>query len=123
MLFRSQKQDGIDTFAFHLVNRLLAYTVNIGVQDRSGATDTATASILVRPDVQPARFDSINRLANGNFRLQLRGTPQAEYRIERRTLPAGWVPLGTRTADATGAFIIDDAAPADQSRFYRAVAD
>lgn len=99
------------------------YTVNIGVQDRSGATDTATASILVRPDVQPARFDGINRLPNGNFRLQLRGTPQAEYRIERRTLPAGWVPLGTRTADATGAFIIDDTAPADQSRFYRAVAD
>jgi hypothetical protein len=97
------------------------YTISLLARDSSGATATATVPASVRPPPQPARFEAITRLPGGSILLQLRGTPMARYRVESNDGLTKWNALGSRVADLTGLFSIEDAAPTASSRFYRAV--
>lgn len=95
-------------------------TISLAASDSRGATDAATLQTSVRPP-QPARFESIRVRPDGHILLQLRGAPQASYRVEQRDSSAKWTILGLRTADDAGLFSIEDAAPTAASKFYRAV--
>jgi len=111
----------IDFVSKHTFNTTSAnVTISVVVQDNSGATDTATLQAPVLPP-QPARFEAINVQPSGNILLQLRGAPQASYRVEQGDGSGKWTSLGQRTADGAGLFSIEDSAPTAASRFYRAV--
>lgn len=95
-------------------------TISLAVRDHSGGANTATLQVSVRAP-QPARFEAISVQPNGHILLQLRGAPQASYRVEQGDGSSKWTTLGQRTADGAGLFNIEDSAPGTASRFYRAV--
>lgn len=98
------------------------YTVNVTVRDRLGATATATRQVHVNPKPQPARLRSLTRLPNGHISIQLEGTPNALYRIERcDTFALDWSEVGTSTANSSGQLSIEDSNPSNTSRFYRGI--
>ena len=66
-------------------------------------------------------LEAISVQPNGHILLQLRGAPQASYRVEQCAGSGEWTSLGQRTADGAGLFSIEDSAPTAASRFYRAV--
>jgi hypothetical protein len=97
--------------------------ITLSVRDRSGAGNGATIPVRVRPFIAPARFLSIEHLPNSRIRLALTGTPFIQYRVETLGTNNTWSSLGTSTADAAGLFSIEDLAPVDSSRLYRAVGE
>jgi hypothetical protein len=97
------------------------YTITLTVSDSSGTTDTASLQAVVGA-LQPAWFAAIRAQPNGNILMQLRGSPQAEYRVEKHD-SGQWSTLGLRRADAAGLFSIEDPAPVAISRYYRAVSE
>jgi hypothetical protein len=98
------------------------FTVTIALKDSQGGTAIWSTNIAVRVQSEAARFTSITPLSNGHFHLELEGTPQGLYRIEKcDILGSAWTELGTRTAGPAGTFSIDDPNPALSSRFYRAM--
>jgi len=106
---------------FNVVNT--NFTISLAVRDNSGETDAASLEAFVRPPLQPARFERVSVQPDGKILLQLRGVPQADYRVEQHDGSASWSILGRRRADATGLFSIEDSAPTATSRFYRAVSE
>lgn len=96
-------------------------TINLQVSDQHGATDAASTTVQVRPAPLAASFLDIDKLPGGNIRLQLQGTPNAFYAIEKADVLGSWSVLGTATAGPNGLISFDDTAPHPNSRFYRAV--
>jgi hypothetical protein len=96
------------------------FTVSLDVRDNRGAANAATLEVPVSAP-QPARFEAISVLPNGNILLQLRGAPLASYRVEQGEGSGKWTSLGQRTADGAGLFGLQDSAPTAATRFYRAV--
>jgi hypothetical protein len=97
------------------------HTINLHVADRHGATDIASTTVQVRPRPLAATLLDIDKLPGGNIRLQLQGTPNAFYVIEKADVLSSWSSLGTNIAGPNGLFSFDDTAPHPNSRFYRAV--
>ena len=91
----------------------------------SSALNTSTTLTVNNPLSHTNVITSVVNNGNGTFTLNLVGTPQASYYIQRTTslsVPVNWLPVlgSTNSAGASGAwsFVVSNPAPA----FYRSVA-
>ena len=92
-------------------------------QDIFGLQATATVSISIRTDSDPAQnISSVEQLDDSSWRIRFQGIPGRTYTIEYAAdlQPQQWESLGTSTADGTGWFeFIDAGLTGADSRSYR----
>jgi hypothetical protein len=89
----------------------------------AGLTPVSLAhGTLLVTTVLPARFTLAERLENGDFRIQFRGTPDRRYVLERSSNLSSWSALSTNTA-VGGVVEYLDPALIHGRWFYRAVVE
>ena len=96
-----------------------AATVSSGATDLNPDNNSASVTTTVAAPV-PAQLSG--GFTNGQFLLTVSAQPGMTYIVEASSDFQNWSSLGAYTAPFTGVFqVIDPAAPAPQTRFYRTV--
>jgi uncharacterized delta-60 repeat protein len=87
----------------------------------NGVRRPRIAQLLGGDRQSDSRFNSITRLANGEFYLMLDVQPGGTYTIQASSDLVDWIPLSTNTPAGPTWEFTDTSAPNFNSRFYRAI--